>query len=255
VSASKLLAFDGRAVVVTGASQGLGRACAEALSAHGARVVLVGRREAALAEARAGLSGEGHSTLVLDLNQLDRIGPAIAELRERAGLLYGLCHAAGVTATHPVSVTSPEIVRAMMTVNVQAALEIARALVRREVMDPSGGSVLFLSSIYATVGVAGQTAYSASKGALNAAARAMATELARRRVRVNTLSPGLVRTPMTDNALGMLSQEQVAEIERRHPLGPGAPSDVAGAAVFLLAPATTWITGIDLVVDGGYSAQ
>jgi NAD(P)-dependent dehydrogenase (short-subunit alcohol dehydrogenase family) len=217
--------------------------------------VLVGRRADVLADVQAGLAGDGHSSLVLDLNDLEAIGPAVAQQRDRVGRLYGLCHAAGVTATHPVSVTTTEVVQAMMTVNLHAALELARHVARRDVMDPSGGSLLFVSSIYATAGVAGQTAYSASKGALNAAVRAMAVELARRRVRVNTLSPGLVRTPMTETALGMLSAEHVAEIERRHPLGPGTPSDVAAAAVFLMAPSTGWITGIDLVVDGGYSAQ
>jgi NAD(P)-dependent dehydrogenase (short-subunit alcohol dehydrogenase family) len=83
----------------------------------------------------------------------------------------------------------------------------------------------------------------------------MAVELARRRVRVNTISPGLVMTPMTDTALSALSAEQVAAIERRHPLGLGAPVDVARAAVFLLSPASRWITGVDLAVDGGYTAQ
>jgi NAD(P)-dependent dehydrogenase (short-subunit alcohol dehydrogenase family) len=83
----------------------------------------------------------------------------------------------------------------------------------------------------------------------------MAIELARRRVRVNAISPGLIRTPMTGAALHALSPEQVAAIEQRHPLGPGSPADVARAALFLLAPATGWITGIDLAVDGGYSAQ
>jgi NAD(P)-dependent dehydrogenase (short-subunit alcohol dehydrogenase family) len=83
----------------------------------------------------------------------------------------------------------------------------------------------------------------------------MAMELARRRIRVNTISPGFVKTPMTMSALDTLSPDQAAAIERKHPLGIGAPVDVARAAVFLLAPATTWITGTDLVVDGGYSAQ
>ena len=249
------LDFGGRLVVVTGASSGLGRACAGVLSEHGARILLVGRDPATLAATRRGLSGEGHEVLVLDLNHLDRIGPEIARVAGQVGRVYGLCHAAGVVETRPLSVTTSEVVQQMMTVNLLAGLELARAVARRDVMDQDGGSLVFLSSIYGRVGVAGETGYSATKGAVAAAVRSMAIELARRRVRVNAISPGLVLTPMTDSALGTLSREHVAAIEQKHPLGLGTPADVARAALFLLSPATAWITGIDLVVDGGYSAQ
>jgi len=249
------LDFGGRVVVVTGASSGLGRACAEELSARGARVVLVGRDASRLAIAQGGLSGTGHEMLVLDLSQLDQIGPALARLSNHVGRLYGLLHAAGIVETRPLSVTTVDVVQKMMNVNLLAGLELARAVARRDVMELEGGSLVFLSSIYGRVGVAGETGYSATKGAVAAAVRSMAIELARRRVRVNAISPGLVITPMTDTALGAISPEQVAAIEQKHPLGLGTPADVARAAVFLLSPATTWITGIDLVVDGGYSAQ
>jgi NAD(P)-dependent dehydrogenase (short-subunit alcohol dehydrogenase family) len=100
----------------------------------------------------------------------------------------------------------------------------------------------------------GEVSYSASKGAILAASRAMAVELARRKIRVNTLSPGLVKTGMTDVAFSVLSEKHRKELEDDHPLGIGTPEDVARAAVFLLAPQNTWITGINLVIDGGYTA-
>lgn len=249
------LDFEGRNVVVTGASSGIGRACAVELSALGARVVLMGRDTGRLAATRALLTGSGHETLALDLTALDRVAPAIVDLAARVGPLYGLCHVAGVVATTPLSTTTVDVVQSMMTVNVLAGLELARTVVRRDIMTPDGGSLVFMSSVYGRAGAAGQTGYSATKGAIAAAVRAMAIELARRRVRVNSISPGLVRTPMTDTALDVLSSGQVAAIEQRHPLGLGTPTDVARAAVFLLAPATAWITGADLVVDGGYSAH
>jgi NAD(P)-dependent dehydrogenase (short-subunit alcohol dehydrogenase family) len=252
---ASFLDFGGRCVVVTGASSGLGRACAKELSVHGARVMLVGRDEKTLEAARAELTGDGHDILVLDLNELNGIAPAVALAVARVGRVHGLCHAAGVVQTSPLAATTPEVVRQMMTVNLMAGLELARALVRRDVMTPDGGSVVFVSSVYGLVGMPGQTAYSASKGAVAAAVRSMALELARRRIRVNAISPGLVMTPMADSALASLTPEQVAALEQRHPLGLGAPEDVARAAVFLLAPATTWITGVDLPVDGGYRAQ
>jgi len=101
----------------------------------------------------------------------------------------------------------------------------------------------------------GQIAYSASKGAVNSAVRTMAVELARRQIRVNTLSPGLVRTDMTNEAFKLLTEEQVKKLEQSFPLGVGSSGDVARAAAYLLAPQNRWITGIDLVVDGGYTAR
>ncbi len=249
------LAFCGRSVVVTGASSGIGRECAIELSAHGARIVMVGRDAMRLAETGAQLAGSGHETAVLDLEELDTIGPAIRQVAQRIGTLYGLCHAAGAVATTPLSATTSDVVNRMMRVSVLAGLELARAVTRRDVMTPEGGSLLFLSSVYATTGAAGETGYSAAKGAVAAAARSMAVELARRRIRVNTISPGMVRTPMTESALAVLSADQVSAIEQRHLLGAGTPADVARAAVFLLSPAAAWITGVDLAVDGGYSAQ
>jgi NAD(P)-dependent dehydrogenase (short-subunit alcohol dehydrogenase family) len=254
-SPTGFLQFGGRCVLVTGASSGLGRACAIELAIHGARVILVGRNVTTLAETRAAMNGDDHEVLELDLTDLDRVGTKILRVARAVGPMYGFCHAAGLVMTLPLHASSVAHLQSMMRVNVIAGLEMARILTRRDIMSTDGASLLFFSSVYAACGAAGQSAYSATKGAILSAARALAVELARRRVRVNTISPGLIRTPMTEAAFKTLSPEQVQEIERKHPLGPGTPSDVARAAVFLLAPATTWITGTNLVVDGGYSAQ
>lgn len=249
------LDFGGRWVVVSGASSGLGRAIALELAQHGARLVLIGRDGPRLAETASGLGGVEHRLLALDLVRHDAIAAAITGLRQDTGPLYGLCHSAGVVETRPLSTNTVAVVQSQMDVNVLAGLELARALCRRDVMTPEGGSLLFISSIYGRVGMPGQIGYCATKGALLAAARAMAIELARRQIRVNTLSPGLVLTQMTEQALSKLSAEQRDKLKAAHPLGPGQPQDVARAAVFMLAPATRWITGADLAVDGGFTAQ
>ena len=245
--------FDGRWILVSGASSGIGRAIAIELLQDGARTVLLGRREARLHET-AQLSGvpERTEVLALDLARTEEIGPAVKALSARIGRIYGLCHCAGVVQTLPLAGSTPARVRAMMELNFLAGLELARATTRRDILAESGGSILWIASTYAHVGAPGQIGYCASKGAIVSAARAMALELAARNVRVNCISPGLVRTEMTQEENSRMSKEQWARIAALHPLGMGEPRDVARAALFMLNPDNKWITGADLVVDGGY---
>ena len=125
------LDFGGRTVVVTGASSGIGRACAVELAAHGARIVMIGRHERTLCETGSRLAGAGHQSIVLDLRNVERIAPSIRRISEATGPLYGMCHAAGVVATRPLSTTTVDVVEQMMRVNVVAAIELARAVTRR----------------------------------------------------------------------------------------------------------------------------
>jgi NAD(P)-dependent dehydrogenase (short-subunit alcohol dehydrogenase family) len=248
--------FTDEWVLVSGASSGIGRAIAVELAHQGARVVLSGRRRAELEQTAAQCgAGARCEILELDLTQVERIGPALTEVAGRIGRIYGLCHSAGLVQTLPLAATKPERLRAMMEVNFIAGLELARALIRREVLAEQGGSILWIASIYAHVGAPGQVGYAATKGAITSAVRSMALELAPRKVRVNCISPGLVKTPMTDSAHSRMSAEQWARIESLHPLGAGQPADIARAAAFMLDPRNRWMTGADLALDGGYTLQ
>lgn len=249
------LDFQGKKVLVSGASSGIGRAVSVELSRRGASLVLLARDRERLTETGALLGSAEYHIICLDLKEHSVILPKIRALSQQVGRVYGLCHCAGLVETRPLSSCKVEGLKSMLDVNLISGIELARAVCRRDVMEENGGSILFISSIYALVGMAGQISYSASKGAISAAVRAMAVELARRKIRVNTLSPGLVRTHMTNKALSLLSEQQVSNLEEAHPLGTGSPEDVARAAVFLLAPQNSWITGADLVIDGGYTAR
>ena len=247
--------FGGKTVVVTGASSGIGRAISVELSNRGAGLVLIGRAEEKLNETYRLLAPGHHHVVPLDLMDYPKISPAIIDFARRNGRVYGACHSAGVVETRPLSGIKREGVLSMLEVNLMSGIEIARAVCRRDVMEEGGGSILFISSIYALIGMPGQIGYSASKGAVTAAMRTMAIELARRRIRVNSISPGLVETDMTEKAFSMLTKEQVKELKESFPLGTGKPEDIARAAAFLLAPQNVWITGVDMVVDGGYTAR
>jgi NAD(P)-dependent dehydrogenase (short-subunit alcohol dehydrogenase family) len=216
---------------------------------------LVGRDSVRLNQTAGLLRPCPHHLLSFDLADYSQIEPVFKAQARRIGRIYGFCHSAGTVETRPLSSSTRKGLQTMMDINLFAGLELARVVSRRDIMEEEGGSLLFISSIYARVGMAGQIGYSASKGAISAAARALAIELARRKIRVNTLSLGLVKTAMTDGAFSRLSGNQVKKLEDSYPLGPGSPEEVARAGVFLLAPQNTWITGSDIIMDGGYSAQ
>ena len=249
------IAFEGKRIVVTGASSGIGRAISIELGGLGAGLILIGRNRGRLEETAMKLEPAECHILCLDLVNFSEIFSEMKNLAKRVGRIYGLCHCAGIVETRPLSSFKAEGLVSLLDVNLISGLELARVICRRDIMEDEGGAILFISSIYGKVGMAGQIAYSASKGAVTAAARSMAIELARKNIRVNTLSPGLVRTAMTEKAFSLLSEEQVREIEKSFPLGTGTPEDAARAAAFLLAPQNSWITGVDLRIDGGYSAQ
>jgi NAD(P)-dependent dehydrogenase (short-subunit alcohol dehydrogenase family) len=248
------LECTGRTILVTGASSGIGREISVVLSQLGARVVMVGRDVGRLQHTASLLMGEGHVVEPRDLSDVESIPAWMKELTSRTGLLNGLVHSAGIQKNIPLKIAGVAQFESIMKVNVIAAFSLTKGF-RQKGVCTQPASVIFISSIMGQVSTPGLAAYSASKGALNGLCRSLALELAREKIRVNCVAPGLVRTEMADQIFQNMTPEQIAYQEMIHPLGLGEPRDVAYATAFLLAETGRWITGSTLVVDGGYIAQ
>lgn len=240
-----------RTVLVTGATSGLGQAIAAAL-APGHRLILHGRdpeRLAAVAEACAG----ARDPLVWTAD-LSVPGSVAAELRaflEASGtLVQGLVHCAGDFQLIPVRQSSFERFRRMTDVTLHAAVEIIRTLLTRSVNRGELESIVLISSIASRIGSRGTSLYGAAKGALDALMRGLTVELAPQ-VRVNSVQPGAIRTATTERVLG---ESEVDPFAAGYPLGPGRPEDVAWVVEFLLSERARWVTGQEIVVDGGRSS-
>ena len=248
------LSLASRRILVTGAASGIGRATCELLSALGARLIAVDVNGAALQTLAAALAGTAHVYEVFDLSNLEVIPDWMAGLAG-GGVLSGLVHAAGLQRIQALRSLSPAEYRPILTLNTEAALALARGFQRKTVVAPSGGSMVFISSVMASAGAAGAAAYSMSKAALQGLARSLAIELAARKIRVNCVAPGFVRTPLFERVAANWESGQFATVEALHPLGFGEATDVANAIAFLLADTGRWITGSVLTVDGGYTAH
>ena len=248
------LALHGRRILVTGAASGIGLATCQLLSRLGAGIVAADSDADGLARVAESCANAEVATFAIDLREVERI-PAWMQEVAGGGRLAGVVHAAGVPSIMPARLLEPSRYRDVILVNTEAALALARGFQNRNVCEAAGGSIVFISSVVAWAGSPGAAAYAMTKAALTGLAKSLAIELAPRRIRVNCVAPGFVKTPMFDRLAAMWDTGQAAQVEARHPLGVGEPSDVANAVAFLLADSGRWITGSVLVVDGGYTAQ
>lgn len=240
--------LEGKTILVTGASSGIGKATAIECSKLGARVVITGRDEARLQQTLSSLEGEGHVVITADLGEDD----GIRFLVERVPVLNGIVHAAGISDTVLFQFLKKERLENIFNINFFAPVVLSRLLLKKKLLQ-KGGSIVFLSSIDGPVTAhIGNSMYSATKGALSAMMQNMSIELASKGIRVNAVLPGMTETPLIHN--DDITQEQLNKDMELYPLKRYAdPREIAWAIIYLLSDASTFTIGASLVVDGGFT--
>lgn len=243
-----------RTVVVTGASSGIGRQCAIDLSNAGANVILLGRDKNRLSATFDSLRPGNHLSFQLDITEYDKIEPVIDETVSKIGNIDGFLSCAGIESTIPLKTMRPKIYIDHFMINVISGFELARIISKNKYICKNGASFVFVSSIMSLLGEKGKVAYCSSKSALTSGIKAMALELAPKKIRANCISPAVVETEMTKKMLETLPESFRNEIINKHPLGIGKPLDISNLVCFLISDLSTWITGSNIIIDGGYSS-
>ena len=243
--------LEGKTILVTGASSGIGRCTAIEASKLGATVIITARDESRLQGTFASLAESSlHKQIIADLTQQNQLEHLLDEIPQLDGVV--LCAGKGLTL--PIQFASREKFDDIFNVNFFAPVELLRLLFKKKKLAKGSSAVLLASLGGTQIFSGGNGIYGASKAALNSVMKFAAKEFAARKVRVNSICPGMVDTPLIHR--GTVSEEQLEKDRQKYPLGRyGRPEDIAYAAIYLLSDASSWVTGQSMVLDGGISIR
>lgn len=246
-----IFSLEGKTILVTGASSGIGRGIALQCALMGAKVILNGRNKERLEETLSLMAAGNHTMLEGDLSKQSEIERIVGELPE----IQGWVNSAGIPKISPIKRFRLEDVEEIINVNAISSMMLLSLLLKNKKLK-RGSSVVFISSISGVyVGTAGDTSYCASKGAVNGFTKGAAIELAPQGIRINSINPGLVPTSILKMADSIACDDSLVErMIEKYPLKRlGKPEDIGNGAVYLLSDASSWVTGQNLVIDGGFS--
>tara|TARA_E500000178_G_scaffold184542_1_gene182843 strand:+ start:107 stop:871 length:765 start_codon:yes stop_codon:yes gene_type:complete len=244
--------LEGRRALVTGGSSGIGLGCAVALAEAGAHVIIMARRQEQLDEVAAAMTEAGHSVEVHvgDIGDIEGMAAAVEHLRP----LDVFVNSAGLARHAPAVDTDPADFDAVMNVNLRGAYFASQAVAKAMMADGRKGSIINISSQMAVVGGIDRAVYCASKHAVEGFTKSMAIEMGPHGIRVNTVCPTFIRTPLTEQTFSQPAR--VKWIEEKIKLGRvGEVEDVMGAVRFLASDAAALVTGTALLIDGGWTAD
>lgn len=241
----------GKSILVTGASSGIGRGIAIECSKMGARLIITARNPERLKETLDMLEGKDHITIIADLSKQEDIGCLVEDIPE----INGCVHCAGIPKIVAVKFIDRILLDDIFNINTVAPILLTSLLLKKKKLQKKS-SVVFISSISGVcVAHTGVSPYSATKGAISGFVKGAAFELAAQGTRVNSINPGLVPTRILELSNTVFSEEQLKDtMFGLYPLKRlGTPEDIAYGAIYLLSDASSWVTGINLIIDGGYT--
>lgn len=241
--------LKGKTILITGASSGIGRATAIECSKMGANLIITGRNEERLEETYKLLEGENHISIIADLTTED----GLSNLLDAVPQLDGVVLCAGIVEMSPIQFVTSKKIRKIFDTNFFSTVELTRLLVKKKKVANSS-SIVCIASIggVKSINIA-SSMYGSSKAALDTWMRYAALELAAKGIRVNCVCPGMTQTPFIASD-GPLSQEDLDKDKSNYPLQRyGTPEEIAWSTIYLLSDASKWITGTNLIIDGGIS--
>ncbi len=249
--------LSGKNIIVCGATGGIGEACVIALADYGAKVILAGRNKAKLkaVQDKITTNTESHCVAVINFADEDNIDSEVKRIFNEHGEIHGLVYAAGDAILKPLRKTTRDDFRKLAEINAFAAFSFVKSITKLKKNKVGSISFVLISSVMGTLGERCKVSYCASKGAIVSAVKAVSLEIADKGHRINSVSPGIVETDLVKEMMEEFPEDMKQNIYDMHPLGTGKPEDVAEVCSFLLSDKSKWITGTDILIDGGYSAR
>ena len=251
-----MVKFDSSDIfLVAGGSSGLGKAICYKINELGGKVVAIARNPEKLESAKENSPfPDLFFTEQKDLTDgIDNLPMWLVSLTEKYGKFKGLVYSAGIQETLPLSSVKTEKAKALFDINYFSAISLIKGFAKKSVNAGSDSSIVLISSFVSHLGVPATINYSASKGALNSAMKVIAVEMARDNIRANSILPGHVITELFSRDTKVFNENFVNTLKQKYPLGLGQPEDVANLTCFLLSDSSRWITGSEIVIDGGAS--
>lgn len=242
--------IEGKTILITGAASGIGKATALQCSEMGGNMVLLDLNEEGLNQTKEELQGGDNKVIAINLTDFDRMKEMVSKLPK----LDGVVSNAGIFYSMTAKLSERKDMEKIFEINTFSHINLMQQLMEQKKLN-KGASIVFTSSMSGIYcGAVGGSLYGATKAALAGYAKALAIELAPRGIRVNTIHPGMINTPLIHSAA--LSQDILDEDKKNYPLGRyGEPEEVAYSIIYLLSEATKWMTGTQLLIDGGYSVK